>query len=44
MLLDHLAVANARKHGITIHGEAVLDGQHTLYLIAEADELLAIGC
>jgi hypothetical protein len=38
MLLDHLGSESARKRGITIHGEAVLDGQHTLYLIAEADD------
>jgi hypothetical protein len=38
MLLDHLGAASAQKYGVTIHGEAVLDGQHTLYLIAEADD------
>lgn len=38
MLLDHLGAESAQKHGVTIHGEAVLDGQHTLYLIAEADD------
>jgi hypothetical protein len=37
-LLRHLSAANAQAHGITIHGEAVLDGQHTLYLIAEAPD------
>jgi hypothetical protein len=37
MLLAHLGAENAQQHGVTIHGEAVLDGQHTLYLIAEAD-------
>jgi uncharacterized protein with GYD domain len=26
------------KSGIKIHGEAVVDGQHTLYLILEADD------
>jgi hypothetical protein len=36
MLLDHLGADSASRHGVTIHGEAVLDGQHTLYLIAEA--------
>ncbi len=36
MLLDHLGQPNAARHGVTIHSEAVLDGQHTLYLIAEA--------
>jgi hypothetical protein len=38
MLLDHLGPASAQQHAVTIHGEAVLDGQHTLYLIAEADD------
>ena len=38
MLLAHLGAANAEQHGVVIHGEAVLDGQHTLYLIAEADD------
>jgi hypothetical protein len=38
MLLSHLGAANAREQGVTIHGEAVLDGQHTLYLIAEAED------
>ncbi|MGH2613835.1 MAG: DUF3303 domain-containing protein [Thermomicrobiales bacterium] len=38
MLLDHLGMESARKHGVTIYGEAVIDGQHTLYLIAEADD------
>lgn len=38
MLLQHLGAESAREHGVTIHGEAVLDGQHTLYLIAEADD------
>jgi len=36
MLLSHLAEPSAREHGVTVHSEAVLDGQHTLYLIAEA--------
>jgi uncharacterized protein with GYD domain len=38
MLLQHLSKANARKFGIELHGEAVLDGQHTLVLILEADQ------
>jgi hypothetical protein len=36
MLLQHLSEANAGKYGITIHGEAVVDGAHTLYAILEA--------
>ena len=38
MLLAHLAESNARQYGINIHGEAVIEGQHTLYLIAEAED------
>ncbi len=38
MLLQHLSKANARKFGIELHGEAVLDGQHTLVLILEAEQ------
>ncbi len=37
MLLDHLGAASAQKHGVSIHSEVVLDGRHTFYLIAEAD-------
>lgn len=37
MLLYHLSEPSARQHGITIHGEGVVDGQHTLYLILEAE-------
>ena len=38
MLLSHLSPLNARKFGIRIQGDAVLDGMHTLVLIAEADD------
>ena len=38
MLLEHLTKANARKYGIDLVGDAVLDGQHTLVLIAEAED------
>ena len=38
MLLSHLGEESARKHGVSIHGEAVVDGAHTLYLIAEAPD------
>ena len=37
MLLDHLTKANARKFGIDLLADAVLDGEHTLVLIAEAE-------
>ncbi|MBI4282761.1 MAG: sulfite oxidase [Chloroflexi bacterium] len=36
MLLQHLSKGNAAKSGIMVRGEAVVDGQHTLYLILEA--------
>jgi DMSO/TMAO reductase YedYZ molybdopterin-dependent catalytic subunit len=34
--LNHLSRANAARHGVRIHGEAVLQGVHTLLVIAEA--------
>ena len=37
MLLSHISPQNARKFGIDIHGDAVLDGQHTFVLILDAD-------
>jgi ribosomal protein L7Ae-like RNA K-turn-binding protein len=37
MLLSHLSPLNARKFGVNLIGDAVLDGQHTLVVIAEAD-------
>ena len=36
MLLQHLSPLNARKFGVDIQGEAVLDNQHTFVLILEA--------
>ena len=39
MLLEHLTEKNARKFGVDLLSEAVLDGQHTLVLIAEAEDL-----
>ncbi len=38
MLLQHLTKANARKFGVDLLGDAVLDGQHTLVLIAESED------
>lgn len=38
MLLNHLSDEHARQEGMQIHGEAVVDGQHTLYMILEADD------
>jgi hypothetical protein len=38
MLLNHLSTANAAKHGVSIHAEAVANDRHTLYLIAQAGD------
>jgi hypothetical protein len=35
-LLVHLAPENGRRFGVTLEGDGVRDGQHTLYLIVEA--------
>jgi hypothetical protein len=37
-LLNHLSRPNARQHGVKIHGEAVVQGEHALYLIVEAGD------
>jgi uncharacterized protein with GYD domain len=36
MLLQHLS--SSKSFGITIHGEAVVNGAHTLYLIVDAPD------
>ena len=36
MLLNHLSRPNVRQYGVQIQGEAVVQGEHTLYLIMEA--------
>ena len=38
MLLGHLSDENAGKYGVSIHGEAVIEGQHTMYMIVDADD------
>jgi hypothetical protein len=38
MLLEHLTVVNARRYGVDLLADAVLDGKHTLVLIAEAED------
>ncbi|MEX2158555.1 MAG: DUF3303 family protein [Dehalococcoidia bacterium] len=38
MLLKHVSPQNAQSFGVTLHGEAVLDGRHTFYLIIEAPD------
>lgn len=36
-LLDHIRPVNARKFGVKIVADAVIDGQHTFVLILEAE-------
>src|SRR6516162_1067476 len=37
-LLNYLSRPNVAKHGVKIQGEAVVRGEHTMFLIAEADD------
>jgi DMSO/TMAO reductase YedYZ molybdopterin-dependent catalytic subunit len=37
-LLIHLSRPNVKKFGLQIHGEAVVQGEHTMYLIVEAED------
>ena len=41
-LLNYLSRPTVRAHGIEIHGEAVVQGEHTLYMIVEADAQSAV--
>ncbi len=38
MLLKHLSPPNAAGFGVNIQSEAVIDGQHTFYLIVDATD------
>jgi DMSO/TMAO reductase YedYZ molybdopterin-dependent catalytic subunit len=38
LLLNHLSRPNVRRHGVEVHGEAVLQGEHALFMIVEADD------
>jgi len=38
MLLNHLSRPNVRRHGVEIRGEAVVPGEHTLYMIVESSD------
>ena len=38
MLLNHLSRPSVAEFGLKIQGEAVVKGEHTMYLIVEADE------
>ena len=37
-LLNYLSRPNVRKHGVNIQGEAVVPGEHTLYMIVESSD------
>jgi hypothetical protein len=37
-LLSHLSPATAGQYGVSLQAEAVADGKHTLYLVAEAGD------
>lgn len=43
MLLEHLGTANAQRSGVSIRAEAVVEGAHTLYLIAAAPDRDAVS-
>ena len=36
MLLNYLSRPNVKQHGVQIQGEAVVQGEHTLYFIVDA--------
>ena len=38
MLLNHLSRTNVRRYGLEILGEAVVQGEHTLFVIVQADD------
>ncbi len=42
MLLQHISPQNARKFGLSILADAVLDGRHTFNLIVEAESEAAV--
>ena len=37
-LLNYLSRPSVRQHGVTLQGEAVVQGEHTLYMIVESDD------
>jgi len=37
MLAQHVSHQNAEQFGLNLHGEAVVDGAHTLFLIVDGD-------
>jgi hypothetical protein len=38
MLLGHVSEENAAQYGISIQGEAVIEGRHTMYMILDAED------
>src|SRR5689334_12430503 len=38
MLLNHVSRPQLRQLGIHIRGEAIVQGEHTMYMIVEADD------
>jgi ribosomal protein L7Ae-like RNA K-turn-binding protein len=42
MLLEHISPRSASKFGVELLGDAVLDGEHTFVLIAEAADKSAV--
>jgi DMSO/TMAO reductase YedYZ molybdopterin-dependent catalytic subunit len=38
LLLNHLSRPNVRRQGVEIHGDAVVQGAHTLYMIVESSD------
>ena len=38
MLLNYVSRPNVRRHGVNIQGEAVVQGEHTLYMIIESSD------
>ena len=37
-LVRHVSPPNVESNGMTLHGEAVVDGEHTLYLIVDSPD------
>ena len=37
-LVKHVSAPNVEQNGMTLHGEAVIDGGHTLYLIVDSPD------
>ncbi|MEP6661798.1 MAG: sulfite oxidase [Acidimicrobiales bacterium] len=37
-LLNYLSRPNVKQHGVEIHGEAVVQGEHTMYMIVESSD------